>query len=179
VANSQEVCARVKEALELAAQCFQAESSQGYAVLSEQLNELESSAREAFQDHTDYKSLLNKLEKGNPLTADELNTLKLLIVGDAEYYLKYDEDFDRWKIELGKIVDEIRRLQSSDLDVDALMHLRVLCREAYSVLTPTGYYLEQKERVRKFEEATRDPIDRASGRMLADMIKHMMASDMM
>jgi hypothetical protein len=59
-----------------------------------------------------------------------LNTLKLLIVGDAEYYLKYDDGFDRCKNETSKIVDEIRRLQSSDLDVDALMHLRVLCREA-------------------------------------------------
>jgi hypothetical protein len=179
MAENQEVSAKLKEALEVADQCFKAESPEGYEVLNEQLEELESLARESFQEHTDYKSLLNKLEKGSPLTADELNTLKLLIVGDAEYYLKYDDDFDRCKSEAGKIVDEIRRLQPSDLDIDALMHLRVLCREATSALVPTSYYLEQKERVRKFEEATREPIDRESGRMLADMIRHMTSPDRM
>ncbi len=177
MADNQEVSAKLKEALEVADQSFKAESSEGYEVLNEQLEELESLARESFQGHTDYKSLLNKLEKGSPLSPDELNTLKLLIVGDAEYYLKYDDDFDRCKSEAGKIVDEIRRLQSSSLDIDALMHLRVLCREATSALVPTSYYLEQKERVRKFEEATREPIDRESGRMLADMIRHMTSPD--
>ncbi len=179
MAENEGVLARIRETLDLAAQCFEAERGEGYAVLSQQLEGLEALARETFQDHTTYKSLVNKLEKGNPLTGDELNTLKLLMIGDADYYLKYEDDFDRWKSELKRIVEEIRKLQSSNLDIDGLMHLRALCREAYSVVTPTGYYLEQKERIRKFEEATRDPIDRESGGILEDMIKRMLASDKM
>lgn len=177
MADNREVSAKLKEALDVADQCFKAESSEGYEVLNEQLEELGSLARDSFQQHTDYKSLLNKLENGNPLTSDELNTLKLLIVGDAEYYLKYDDDFDRCKTEAGRIVDQIRRLQSSNLDIDALMHLRVLCMEATSALVPTSYYLEQKDRVRRFKEATSEPIDRESGQMLADMIRHMTSPD--
>jgi len=38
-------------------------------------------------------------------------------------YLKYDDDFERSKSELGRILDQIRRLQSNDLDLEMLMHL--------------------------------------------------------
>ena len=175
MADTEGISTRIKEALDLSAQCFEAEKSEGYEVLSEKLEELEAAARVTFQAHEDYKSLLTKLDKGTPLSPDELNTLKLLIVGDADYYLKYDEDFDRSKSELKTILDEIRGLQSAELDVDGLMHLRVLCREAASVLIPTSYYLEQKERVQKFQEATRDPIDRESGKMLAHITRESMA----
>jgi|SRR5579862_275328 hypothetical protein len=177
MAQNQEVSEKLKEALDVADQCFKAENSAGYDVLSEQLEELETLTRESYQQHGDYKSLLDKLEKGNPLTSDEVNTLKQAIVGDAEYYLKYDDDFDRCKTEAGKIVDEIRRVQSTDLDVDALMHLSVLCREANRALVPAGYYLEQKERLRKFEDAARGPIDPETGRVLADMIRHLTSPD--
>lgn len=53
---------------------------------------------------------------------------------------------------------------------------RLLCREACSVAEPATFYFEQKERVRKFEEATKGGIDRESGRFFADIIKHMMTS---
>jgi hypothetical protein len=104
-----------------------------------------------------------------------MKTLRTLIVGDADYYLKYDDDFDRSKTELGRILDQLRRLSSGELDAEALMHLGVLCQEACSVLIPTGHYLEQKERVRRFEEATRGPIDREAGRVLAEILNDMIA----
>jgi hypothetical protein len=171
MAGNAEVSAKVKEMLDLAARSFEAENSEGYEVLCEQLEELETLAQKSFQSHADCQSIVKKLENGNPLTSDELNTLKLLIVGDAGYYLKYDDDFDRSKSELKRILEEIRNLQSSDLDVDGMMHLGVLCREASTVAKPTAFYLEQKERVRKFEDATHDGIDRESGRILADIIR--------
>jgi len=177
MADNKEVSAKIAEALGWADRCFQAENSEGYEGLNEQLEELETLAKKSFETHADYKMLLGKLEMGASLTPDELNTLKLLLVGDADYYLKYDDDFDRSESELKKIVDEIRKLPLSDLDVDGLMHLRVLCREACSVARPTAFYLEQKERVGKFEQATRDGIDRESGKFLANLIKSMMSLD--
>jgi hypothetical protein len=171
MAGHPEVSTKLNEALDSATKCFEAERSEGYEALREELDELESLAAEACQAQTAYQSLAGKLENGTVLTAEELNTLKLLIIGDADYYLKYNDDYDRSKSEAKRIIDEIRGLRSSPLDVDALMHLRVLCREAVSVLIPTGYYLEQKERVSKFQEATRGSIDRGSGKMLADIIR--------
>jgi hypothetical protein len=118
---------------------------------------------------------VSKLENGNALTAEELKTLRSLIVGDADYYLKYDDDFDRSKADLGKIIEQIRRLQSNEFDPETLMHLRVLCQEASSALAPTVHYLEQKDRVRRFEQHTRGPLDGDAGRVLAGIVKDMMA----
>ncbi len=170
MASNQEFAAKLSEALNTAARCSADETVANYSVLSEQLNELGSLVGQSLQSHAGYQSLVSKLQNGTPLTADELKTLRSLIVGDADYYLKYD---DRSKSDLGKILDEIRRLQSSELDPETLMHLRVLCQEASSALVPAVHYLEQKERIRKFEEHTRDPLDRDAGRVLARIIKEM------
>jgi len=169
----------LKEVLDLANRCFEAEKSDGYGVLIGQIEELEGQARAAFQSRIDSRSLVQKLRKAQPLTPEELNTLQLLVVGDAKYYLKYETDFDHWKSELKRVVAEISKLQATDLDVEGLMHLRALCREANRFLPDISFYLEQKERSQKFEEATRGSIDQYSGKFLADIVQEMMSSDKM
>jgi hypothetical protein len=173
LASNQEFAEKVAKALNTAAQCSAVETVDNYSILSAQLQELDSLAKQSLQSHTGYQPLVAKLQNGSPLTADELKTLRSAIVGDADYYLKYDDDFDRSKSDLTKILEQIRRLQSSPFDPETLMHLRVLCREAACALAPTVHYLEQKERVRKFEEHTRSPLDRDAGRVLAGIIKNM------
>jgi hypothetical protein len=174
LADHQEVAAKVSEALNAASQCSAVETVESYSALSEQLWELNSLLGQSLQSHVGYQPLLAKLQSGTTLSADDLKTLRSLIVGDADQYLKYDDDFERSKSELRRILDQIRRLQSRDLDLETLMHLRVLCREASSALAPTMHYLEQKERVQRFEEHTRGPLDRDAGRVLAGIIKHML-----
>ncbi len=174
MSNHQEVATKISEALKAAAQCSAAETVENYSVLSEQLWELNSLLKQSLQSHTGYLPLLTKLQNGTTLTADELKTLRSLIVGDADQYLKYDDDFERSKSDLGRILDQIRRLQSNNPDLETLMHLQVLCREASSALAPTMHYLEQKERVQRFEEHTRGPLDRDAGRVLAGIIKQML-----
>jgi hypothetical protein len=175
MAMKQDIAAQVAQVLELAAQCAAVGTSDRYAILNDELQALESSTELALQPHVDRKALLGKLEKGAPLTQDEVSMLRRLIVGDADYYLKYDDDFARSKDELHKILDAIRKLQSRALDPDAMMHLSVLCREACSLLVPTIYYLTQKERVGRFEAAMQGPMTRAAGRVLADVIGGMAA----
>jgi hypothetical protein len=96
-----------------------------------------------------------------------------LIVGDAEQYLKYDDDFILMKTELGRILGQAAQLKSQDLDIEALMRLRVLCKEASSALVPTLHYLEQRDRVRRFEEHARNPLTKEAGHILARIIKEM------
>lgn len=173
MADSQDVAAKISETLNTASQLSTAETVQNYSLLRAQLDELDLLARQSLQSHVGYKPLLTKLQQGSPLTAEELETLRSLIVGDADQYLKYDDDFDRSKGELGRILDQIRQLKSRDLNLETLMHLRVLCREAFSALGPTMHYLEQKERVQRFEEHTRDPLSGDASRILAGIIANM------
>jgi len=77
------------------------------------------------------------------------------------------------KTELGRILGQIAQLKTQDLDIEALMHLRVLCKEAFSALAPTLHYLEQKDRVRRFEEHTRGPLSKDAGLVLARILKEM------
>jgi hypothetical protein len=175
MADYQDVAAKLKETLDMAARSFEAEKSDGYDDLREQLEELETLARKSFQKHEDCRALVRQLEAGGALTSDEMDTLKLMIIGDADYYLKYDDDFERSEGELKRIVGEIGKLQAGNLDVDGLMHLRVLCKEASSVALPTLHYLEQKERVRKFEEATKDGIDGEAGKALARIVRSILS----
>jgi len=170
-----EFAAKVSETLATASKCAAGDTVENYSLLRSQLEELDTQVAQVLRAHTGQQSLIAKLQDGKPLTADEMKTLRSLIIGDAEYYLKYDDDFDRSKNDLGKIIDEIRRLKLSGDEPETLMHLRVLCREAASALVPTLHYLEQRERVRKFEEHTRGPLDPDAGRVLARIIKGMMS----
>ncbi|HXM62656.1 MAG TPA: hypothetical protein VN950_17485 [Terriglobales bacterium] len=102
-----QVNATIQKTLELASRCAQLETSENYGALGDQVEELEGQAREAFQAKMDIASLLSKLKAGKPLTPDDLKTLELLIVGDAEYFLKYENDLDQWKSEIRKLLGEI------------------------------------------------------------------------
>ena len=114
MAESTEIAGRMSEALSTAAQCSSAETVENYSHLAAQLQELESLAARSLRSHVDSQPILTKLQQGASLTPDELNTLRSLIVGDADQYLKYDDDFEEAKTELGKILDEIRALASPD-----------------------------------------------------------------
>jgi hypothetical protein len=168
------ISATIQKTLELASRCTQVETSDNYGALGDQVEELEGRARQAFLAKMEISALLPRLKTGMPLTPEDLKTLELLIVGDAEYFLKYENDLEQWKSEIRKLLGEISNLQSSDLDVDGLMHLRALCAEVGRVLPDVVYYLNQKERTSKFQAATREPLDSEGYRVLAEIVEQML-----
>jgi hypothetical protein len=171
------VSATIQKTLDLASRCDQAETSDNYGLLGDQIEDLEAQAREGFQSKMDFASLIPKLRAQKPLTPADLETLELLIVGDAEYFLKYEADFDQWKNEIKKVLAEISKLQSSDLDVNGLMHLRALCAEVRRVLPDVVYYLDQEERASRFKQASQGPIDAEGYRVLTEIVEQMLSSD--
>ena len=175
MAGPQDVAAKVEDALAAAARCSTAETAQNYEALAQELQDLGEMAQRSCEAHVDYRSLVRKLRAGDALSPDEMATLRLLIVGDADYYVKYDEEFDRCKAELAKIVGDIGRLNQGEFNADSLMHLSVLCREADSLLVLAQHYLDARDRVRRFEASTGSAIDRDSARALATIVEGMVA----
>lgn len=167
---SQDVLDQLQQTLAAAARCSTHESVESYEFLNQELQELESTARRSWESHIDCKALLGKLRAGDPLDSEEMAKLRLLVIGDADSYLKYDKEFERCKDDLGKIMAEVERMQANELDRDVLMRLSVLCREACAMLRPTERYLEQRDRVRSFESASQGTIDRDTGRALANIV---------
>jgi len=171
MADTQQLAAKLSDALNTAARCSSSDDAEGYRLLAEKLAELESSAGQYLRSHMAYQAVVGKLQHDQPLTSDDVKTLRSLIVGDADDYLKYDDDFGHAKGELARIVGEIQKLQSSEPSPESLMRLRVLCREAASALVPTVHYLEQKERVKNFDAHVRPPLDSDARRMLAQVVQ--------
>ena len=180
--NAQDVDAKIDEVINVAAQSFNTETEAHYQEFQNQIDALEGLARETFQAKLEdmYLPILAKLEGGESLTAAELNILELLLVGEAEYYLKYEHELEHWREELKRLIEEIKKQRAAGLDeIDGLMRLRALCREAMRVLPDMTYYFREKERIRQFEEMTRGEIDSETRRSLANLIKEMMESDQM
>lgn len=180
MADVNDVDVKIDNLVELASLSFKKETEAQYQELHAFVQELEGLARETFQARLDnmYWPILEKLEEGKALTTAEHNILELLMVGEAKYYLQYEHEIQHWRSELKRLVEEIRKQQAAGLDeIDSLMRIRALCREAMRVLPDIAYYYHERERVRRFEEVTRDAIDVETRRALANLIKDMMESD--
>jgi hypothetical protein len=175
--NALQITTLIKGVQEQAARCAATENSDNYGDLDGQVESLEGQAREAIQAKLAISAVLAKLKERKPLGADDLKTLELLIVGDAESFLKYEADLDGWKKEADQLITEIANLQSSELDIDGLMHLRALCQELRRVLPNIVYYLDQKERTAKFQAATQGPLDADGYRVLSEIVEAMASSE--
>jgi len=178
-AQVESVRSGIPKALQLASQCSASETSENYEFLEEQIDELEAEAREAFQSKLDCRSLLSKLTAAQPLAPEDLKTLELLIVGDAEFYLKYESETEEWKAQLKRVLDQIGALQNSSFGTDTLMQLRALCREAHESIADLVFYCDAKERMEQFRAATQGPIGPEGYHFLAEMVREMLASDKM
>ena len=168
--DSEGIAAKISQLLDTATRCASAETEENFSTLGDELGELESCAGQSLRSNAAYSFLMTKLQGDGQLSPDDLTTLRALIVGDADAYLKYDDDFDQAKQELNRVIDKIRQLQAGDMGPEALMQLRVLCREATSALVPTVHYLEQKQRVRNFQENTSVDLSGDARRALAQLI---------
>jgi len=178
--NAHDVDSKIDEVINVSNQSFNTETEAHYQEFQDQIDALEGLARETFQAKLEnmYLPILAKLEEGESLTAAEHNILELLVVGEAEYYLKYENELEHWRGELKRLIEEIKKQRAEGLEeIDGLMRLRALCREAMRILPDMTYYFREKERIRKFEEMTKGAIDVETRRSLANLIKEMMESD--
>jgi hypothetical protein len=107
-----QVATSISAAIDQASRCATTETSDSYDELGAQVDTLERQAHQAVKSQLDIASLLPKLKESKPLGPSELKTLELLIVGDAEYFLKYEADLDRWKGEVSQLMAEVAKLRS-------------------------------------------------------------------
>ena len=172
--NVSPVKTTIKAALEQAARCVASETSENYDALDALAQTLDGQAREALQSKLDLASLLPKLKQQKPLTPDERKTLELLIVGDSESFVKYESDLPHWKAEVQRLVNELNGVAA---DVDGLLHVRAVCQEMRRVIPDVVYYLDDKERIERFRNATAGPLDAEGYRVLAEIVTAMISSD--
>jgi hypothetical protein len=173
------VSSTIQETTARARQCLASENSEGYEALDSLFRRLEAVAREVLQDklRRDQQSLVEKLEKGLVLTADEQHTLELLIIGVARTYLEIETDFPAWRTKVDRLARELEALQAGGVDsAEALLRVQGICLEAKTVLPELTNYLRERERVERFENSMRSSLGVENGQLLADVVREMLQS---
>jgi len=128
-----------------------------YSKLSTIFEELGEYLREYVQDETDIeiKTLIRKLRDGNQLATEDIDLIRLWVVDDAVQYTRLENSFGEWQDELKRLIGEISKYKDAEADVKTASELRALFRDGARVLADLFYFLEQKSRISKFEQASK------------------------
>ncbi|NJL33895.1 MAG: hypothetical protein HC893_08585, partial [Chloroflexaceae bacterium] len=82
-----------------------------------------------------YHDIANKLDRGETLSSDEIEAVRLLIVGDAKFYLQHENNYGDWQTELRRLISEIVQLRNrATLSGIEMLTLQALCRDARNLL---------------------------------------------
>ena len=133
-------------------------SGEAYSKLSGTLTKLDSELREYSQKSAidEMKAVLLKLKNDEALIGEDLGKLKSWIVGDAEYYINKEHNFDNWNADLRRLIGELKELWMEHPDAQRLLKLRSLARDALGAVADISFYVKQKESVEKFNAATKE-----------------------
>lgn len=97
------------------------------------------------------------------------------MIGDAEAYTRVENDFQSWITELARLVkslsDKGDRVQGSNL-LDAMGEVQ----DAQRVLGDICNYLEQKERVARYQRTMSEPLNDEGRAMLVEILMRQIAS---
>jgi hypothetical protein len=148
----------LKDLARLMTQAVETPDGEEFNRLSSVFQHHKSVIREKIQAMTskEVKGIIKKLAKGEDLAEEEMGLVKLWIVGDAEAYSKMENKFENWIAEFKKLESLMQDLESGE-EVQDLFRIQGILEEASRLAINIGYYLETKERTRRFEEATANP----------------------
>ena len=124
--------------------------------LSAIFQDLDLLLREHIEDSTqgEMNNILKKLKRREDLSSPEMDKVRLWIVGDAESYTKMENNFNAWIDELKRLMGNINHYAADQPDVAAAVTLRGLCRDGTNLLAEVIYFLQQKDRIRNFQQTT-------------------------
>lgn len=169
MASIQETIAKIKSQYESATNN---PSTTQYWNLSSTLDELEGGLREHMQATTkdQITQIINSLETSQNLSPDDVELIKLWLVGDADYYLQMENNYNDWLVELKRLIGEYEKIDEENLDITKASKLRAEALDGVRVLGDIVFFLKQKERVKNFESSVEE-IDPQERRFIIDILK--------
>ena len=127
--------------------------SRGKAYAREQIQKLSSEQ---------IKAIIVKLKGKAALTPDDLNLVRLWIVGDAESYVSMENSFQVWLTEFKRLQGSLGDYEGKELTELDFFNLRGILEDALRVAYDISNFLEKKERIKKFQDVagSKDGLDR-------------------
>ena len=104
-------------------------------------------------------NILNKLQYGKNISADEIELIKSWIVGDATGYTKMENDFQEWISEYDRLRDSLAKYESRECSAEELFELHGVLEDATRITYDITNFIEKKDRIEKFELAVGDGLD--------------------
>jgi hypothetical protein len=153
---------KISQAIDVINQSFAESATKqdngSFSKLSILLSEFEDGLREFVQESTkdQIQKVIQKLNIGQALAPEDLATVRLWIVGDAEYYANVENDFNKWNDELKRLIQEINKLKNAKLDIKSASTLRALLTDAMRTAGSISFFLQQKERVERFTSSVNE-----------------------
>lgn len=138
------------------------------------LNDNKNRIREEIQKNTanEVKSIIAKLHKKQPLTTEDMETVELWIIGDAESYTKMENNYNDWLKEFTRLKDVLKSYEQRECSATDLFRLQGLLEDAIRVSYDIAHFLEDKERIDRFKNSlmVRSYLDESDRKVLANML---------
>ena len=152
-------------------------TSESYGYVATQLVQSKNGIRQAIEQATAdaVAAIIGKLENNQPLTEAEKQTVKLWVVGDAEGYVKMENNFQDWLKEYRRLLDDIADWEGKTGSVQELVEVHGVLEDAIKVADAVAHYLEDRERVARCENALSN-LNAEDNKFIAGMLKSMLAS---
>ncbi len=136
------------------------------------LNESKNIVREEFQKETSaqIKEIIRKLSGQEPVSDQDMGLIKLWIVGDAEGYTKMENDFQDWLDEYERLRTVLNDYENKECTAEDLLKRHGILQDATRVNYDIANFLEQKNRIQKFESAMSGSLDKDGRNFLARIL---------
>jgi hypothetical protein len=127
-------------------------SNDSFQQVGNTLNNNKNTIREGIQDVTssEINNIILKLQDEKQLVAEELELIKLWIIGDAESYIKRENNFQDWMEEFKRLETVLIQFENKYCSIDDLFELHGVLEDAIRISYDIANYLEKKERMEKF-----------------------------
>jgi len=151
-------------------------SPEHFETLEQQINRFEATVREMQQSMLSErsKSALKNLRAGRALSEEEKSVLQSVVVGDAESYLRVENNLQDWINELQRLIGEMERLARCE-DEATMSQLRGISKDAVRLMPSLRAYMEEKDRLDRFNRAMAN-LDEPNRQILAQVVSEMLSS---
>lgn len=151
-------------------------SPEHFETLEQQINRFEATVREMQQSMLSErsKSALKNLRAGRPLSEEEKSVLQSVVVGDAESYLRVENNLQDWINELQRLIGEMERLARCE-DEATMSQLRGVSKDAVRLMPSLRAYMEEKDRLDRFNRAMAN-LDEPNRHILTQVVSEMLSS---
>jgi len=111
--------------------------------------------REEAQEKTkeEIKKIIAKLRSGTDIATDEGALIKAWIIGDAIGYTKMENNFQDWIDEYERLENAVADYENKECSPEELFKLHGILEDANRVTYDIAYFLENQDRIKKFETA--------------------------